>query len=51
MIRILMLIIAFIFAYLYLAWKMDNKIGPVFVLLILLGINYVVSRFLHASKR
>lgn len=49
--KFIILTIAMILSYVFLSWKMEDKIGPIFIILILLGINYVASRFLNASKK
>ncbi|HWI46774.1 MAG TPA: hypothetical protein VNU45_00950 [Rummeliibacillus sp.] len=48
--KYLILTVAIVFGYFYLAWKMNDKIGPIFVLLILFAVNYIASRIINALK-
>ncbi|WP_158582330.1 hypothetical protein [Rummeliibacillus sp. POC4] len=49
--KFLILTVAFTFGYFYLAWKMDDRIGPIFVILILLAVNYIASRIINAVRK
>ncbi|RSL34188.1 hypothetical protein D7Z54_06395 [Salibacterium salarium] len=49
--KIIFLIVVFGLAYSFLAWKMDDFVGPVFVIVILLLLNWTVSKMLHKFKQ
>lgn len=49
--KFLIVAVAFIFGYFYLAWIMDDRMGPIFVILILLAVNYIASRIINAVRK